>query len=81
METTSRMDEIACVEHNVFGAVEIWAAKEPETAEEHFANVRLIAAAPEMFAVLQRITAHFENTDAPLGLDAAALVARIVGDK
>jgi hypothetical protein len=48
-------------------------------ADEREGNARLIAAAPDMFAVLQRIAAHFENTDAPLGLDAAALVARIEG--
>jgi hypothetical protein len=31
------------------------------------ANVRLIAAAPDLAAVLQKVAEHFKDTDAPLG--------------
>lgn len=48
--------------------------------EEDEANGRLMAAGPEMYAVLQRISEHFRDTDAPLGIDARTLLARIDGE-
>jgi hypothetical protein len=45
--------------------------------DEAQANARIIAAAPEMVTLLQRVVEHFRDTDAPLGLDAAALLGSI----
>lgn len=44
--------------------------------EEHEANARLIALAPELLALAERVAGHFENTDAPLGEDARKLLSR-----
>jgi hypothetical protein len=43
-------------------------------------NARLIAAAPELYAIVERIAAHFKDTDSPLGMDAAALLQKIDGE-
>lgn len=34
----------------------------------------------EMIAILERVAAHFEGTDAPLGIDARAALARARGE-
>jgi uncharacterized membrane protein len=44
------------------------------------ANAALIAAAPEMYEVLQAVAAHFANTDAPLGMKARAVLAKARGE-
>lgn len=41
------------------------------------ANAKLIAAAPELLALAIRVAANFEGTDAPLGLDAVAVIAKV----
>jgi hypothetical protein len=41
---------------------------------------RLIAAAPEMFAMLQKVAAHFQDTNAPLGEQVLAVIAKAEGD-
>lgn len=49
--------------------------------DEAEANARLIAAAPAMLEVLQRVADHFEDTDAPLGILAhAAIEQATTGD-
>lgn len=42
--------EHVCVEHFQFDAIDVYAPIESQTAEEHFANARLIAAAPDLLA-------------------------------
>ena len=42
-------------------------------------DMRLIAQAPALAALARRVAAHFADTDAPLGLAAAALLAEIDG--
>lgn len=41
------------------------------------ANRRLIGLAPEMGDFVERVAEHFADTDAPLGLEAVALLARL----
>ena len=48
-------------------------------AVRHKADARLIAAAPDLYAIVERVAAHFENTDAPLGIDARAALAKARG--
>lgn len=43
------------------------------------ANAYLIAAAPTMYAVLQRVAEHFADTDAPLGAAARAALVKAEG--
>lgn len=54
--------------------------KDAAHERRHVANARLIAAAPEMADLLQRVAGLFRDTDAPLGVDARALLARIRGE-
>ena len=42
--------------------------------DETLANARLIAAAPELLALAERVAAHFDGTDAPLGEAARAVI-------
>lgn len=41
---------------------------------------RLLAAAPDLLKIVRRVAEHFAATDAPLGLAAAAIIARIEHD-
>lgn len=41
------------------------------------ANGVVIAAAPDLLAVVERCAAHFEGTDAPLGIAARAALSRV----
>ena len=41
------------------------------------ADAKLIACAPDMLDVLRAVAAHFEDTDAPLGSAARALIQRV----
>ena len=41
------------------------------------ANARLMAAAPEMAELLGQVAVYFDDTDAPLGQQARALLAKI----
>ena len=41
------------------------------------ADLRLMAEGPAMYKLLQRVAAMHEDTDAPLGIEARALLARI----
>lgn len=43
------------------------------------ANARLIAAAPDLLDLARLIAAHFEGTDAPLGIKARALIDKAEG--
>lgn len=52
------------------------AVQNPTEAE---ANAHLIAAAPELLEVVKAVAAHFENTDAPLGAWAQAMIAKAEG--
>ncbi len=47
--------------------------------ESSYANARLIAAAPELLAIALSVAAHFEGTDSPLGLAAAAAIQKAEG--
>ena len=65
-----------------------WRAAPAETRDEHSAfaaettaNARLIAAAPDMLALLRRVAEHFTNTDAPLGRDARSIIAAAQGEE
>jgi hypothetical protein len=40
------------------------------------ANASLIAAAPDLLAIAQRVAEHFRDTDAPLGIVARAAIAK-----
>lgn len=40
---------------------------------------RLIAAAPTMAEFIQRVAVHFDGTDAPLGIEARAILTQIRG--
>ena len=42
---------------------------------------RLIAAAPDMYALLVRVAEICEDTDAPMGIASRAILARIDGDE
>lgn len=44
------------------------------------ANARLIASAPRLFALAERVAEFFEHTDAPLGIEARAALREAVGD-
>lgn len=44
------------------------------------ADARLIAAAPEMYAILQLVADHFANTDAVVGIAASAVLAKARGE-
>ena len=44
------------------------------------ANARLISAAPDLYAVAERIAEHFAYTDAPLGIAARAALAKARGE-
>lgn len=46
---------------------------------EDAANARLIAASPKLYDLAVAVAAHFEDTDAPLGAQARALLAEIDG--
>lgn len=48
--------------------------------EEYEANARFIAAAPELLAIVERVAAFFDGTDAPLGNDARAAIAKARGE-
>jgi hypothetical protein len=52
-------------------------AAEAQAIQE--ANAHLIAAAPDLLELAKRVAAHFENTDAPLGAAARALIAKAEG--
>lgn len=43
------------------------------------AHARLIAAAPELLAIAERVAGLFENTDAPLGIDARQAISKALG--
>lgn len=43
------------------------------------ANAHLIAAAPDLLAVVRAVAAHFDGTDAPLGAAARAAVLKAEG--
>lgn len=44
-----------------------------------FANARLIATAPTMAEFIGRVAAYFADTDAPLGIEARAILTQILG--
>ena len=47
--------------------------------ETRTANARLIAAAPYLLAVVEAVAKYFADTDAPLGIQARAAIARAKG--
>ena len=87
----SRLDCIACVEHHIFDAVDIYAPQASATVEEHEANVRLIAAAPEMYGFIEEsagVDCYFYDkylNPVPCGTcrscEARKLLARIDGEQ
>ena len=48
---------------------------ETECAERD-ANAKLICDAPAMYALIERVAQHFDGTDSPLVIDAAAFVRK-----
>ena len=81
-----RLDCIACVEHHIFDAVDIYAPQAPTTLAEHEANVRLIAATPEMYDLLARLRENTSAADVDAAFDqlqgdARTLLARIDGEQ
>lgn len=52
----------------------------PDSPSERLYNTRLIAEVPALLALAERIAAHFADTDAPLGIDARAIIARVRGE-
>jgi hypothetical protein len=47
---------------------------------ENNSDASLIAAAPELYEIAKRTAAHFEDTDAPLGIAARAALAKVDGE-
>lgn len=45
-------------------------------SDEDDFNARLIAAAPELLALARRVAEAFDGTDAPLGIQARAVIAK-----
>jgi len=45
--------------------------------DEHAANARLIAAAPDGYALAVAVSHHFQDTDSPLGAMARAILAKV----
>jgi len=44
-------------------------------------NAALLGAAPDLLAIARRVAEHFEDTDAPLGIDARAAIAKALGTR
>lgn len=75
--------EFACVEHPRYDAIEICTSRYGATVEEHFANARLIAAAPDLLAALSQIVRAVKYTSG-VSLDfavqeAEAAIAKVEG--
>lgn len=51
----------------------------PDSPAERLYNARLIAEAPALLALAERIAAHFADTGSPLGIDARAIIRRARG--
>lgn len=49
--------DFVCVEHAVYDAIDVYALAASQSAEEHFGNARLIAAAPDLLAACQALMA------------------------
>lgn len=47
--------------------------------EREAANALLIAAAPDLLAFVAKVAEGYEHTDAPLGIEARALLAKATG--
>lgn len=52
-------------------------ARQAETQQECAANARLIAAAPGLLALAEKVAEHFFGTDSPLGAEAYALLSKV----
>ena len=47
--------------------------------DETVANATLIAVSPELYALAEKVAVHFADTDAPLGIEARAALAKAEG--
>jgi hypothetical protein len=46
-------------------------------ADVEAANARLIAVSPRMYDLIKRIAEHFDGTDAPMGIEAFAILSMV----
>ena len=57
--------ELVCLPHPTFDAIEIFCRSERDHYDEHQANARLIAAAPDLLEALAEASATLSNIPAP----------------
>jgi hypothetical protein len=75
-----RLDDIGGDDYNAIAGGEDGSIIASTWGGTHPANARLIAAAPELYEIAKRTAAHFEDTDAPLGIAARAALAKVDGE-
>jgi hypothetical protein len=56
----------------------LWPTELRSEAETE-ANARLIASSPDLLFLARKVAEHFENTDAPLGILARAVIEKVEG--